>query len=208
MGTIENVAPGVVYGGQQECAVCYENYDDHEHKKVVLPCQGQHVFCGRCVNKVLENEKPRCPYCRGDIKSLKPTPSLRERMIKGLSNIPFVAGACAVGACAAVAFNNTDSGYIRSAAGGVIASVGGAVGYNITTVDNPVIQIGAYLVGWTGLIASWAGLITSLGAYSDSDEVLYFYFSGLMASIHSIEMFKQCRRRLHDYMISSERPSP
>ncbi|UYM14965.1 RING finger protein [Endozoicomonas euniceicola] len=209
MGTIESVAAGAGNGSQLECPICNENYDDHEHKMIVPPCHWKHVFCGRCVNEVLKDENPKCPYCRGDIKSLKPSPSpitsLRERMIKGLSSsIPVIAGAC----CATVAYTVADSGYIRSAAGGAIASVGVAMGYDVTTVDNPVIKISSYVIGWAGLIAGWTGLIASLGADFDSDEICCIYFSALLVSIYSIEIFKRCRRSLHDYMISTERPSP
>ena len=51
---------------QGSCVVCYENYDNIEHKPIAFGCG--HLSCLSCVAMDLK----KCPKCSGEIKSIIP----------------------------------------------------------------------------------------------------------------------------------------
>merc|ERR1711964_682434 len=52
----------------EECKICYENYDNGDHKKMTLHVSNgiPHIVCLTCVKKI-KSTKPTCPYCNADI---------------------------------------------------------------------------------------------------------------------------------------------
>lgn len=51
-----------------ECSIC-ESEQLRNINKITFIC-GHHM-CWNCVNKILKNNEPKCPYCRKCIKSTK-----------------------------------------------------------------------------------------------------------------------------------------
>lgn len=52
-------------GGEEDCPICLT--PPLPGLAVVTLCA--HVFCRRCIERVLTKDKPRCPLCRAPVKS-------------------------------------------------------------------------------------------------------------------------------------------
>lgn len=191
MGIIESVAIRLGYQHQQDCKVCYENFDSHEHEKITLPCQGKHVFCRRCVSTILVGEMPKCPYCRADISSFKPPRPLRERMVTLLSDVVF--GACFGAIPGAIAAGGICFGSAAYA-------VGSAFGYKVSAIDNGAIKSAVFLAGFGGIFYGAA----TMGASADNDAALIdkrlavTFVSLGVVSIITLSAFFNVRKLQHD----------
>lgn len=201
MGIIESIATRIGYQRQQECEVCYENFDSHKHEKITLPCEGKHVFCRRCVSKILVDEEPKCPYCRADISSFKPPRSLRERMVRAL--LSGVVGV-SIGASIGAAMGAVAASAVPAAGGICFGSaayaVGSAFGYKVSAIDNAAIKSAVLLAGWVGIFYGAA----TVGASADNDAALIdkgravSLVSQGVVSIMALSVFVNVRKVQHD----------
>ncbi|WP_257263246.1 RING finger domain-containing protein [Endozoicomonas sp. ONNA2] len=157
------------------CQICLGSFNakDNEdlrcdNKKVVLPCHESHVFGRECLAKWFDQSKT-CPSCRFAVpsyilESLPPPRSLRERVIRKLSQIATNAFIGAVGSALIAAtvigtsgiinirtgLAGTDDVVTALAAGVGTATVSGAV----FGAGNSVAELQPY--GFTGSVIGFA----------------------------------------------------
>uniref|UniRef100_A0A0G4HI73 RING-type domain-containing protein n=1 Tax=Chromera velia CCMP2878 TaxID=1169474 RepID=A0A0G4HI73_9ALVE len=59
------------------CAICLDYLEDPQE----VGCEARHVFCGPCIETVLQERKP-CPSCRGHFSKTQRAPALLRNLIE------------------------------------------------------------------------------------------------------------------------------
>lgn len=67
-----------------ECGVCSEEYNDLDHKPVVLKCS--HSFCLKCLKSMVAKSQKRCPLCRREFQASSPDDLIINRNLLDLVN--------------------------------------------------------------------------------------------------------------------------
>jgi hypothetical protein len=97
-----------------ECPVCLEPFDEGEREPKIIPCNGSHELCARCVETVRPDASSSFSYLRVHASTLTVDSSLHwphshRRTSKGLA----AAAAAAAAAVAAVAVDVVQSSQLH-----------------------------------------------------------------------------------------------
>ncbi|WP_422132490.1 RING finger domain-containing protein [Endozoicomonas sp. ALD040] len=125
------------------CQICFESFNENDNEdlrcddKVVLPCHETHVFGRKCIAQWFDRSK-KCPICRSEVpsfilESMPLTRSLRERVIRKVSQIATDVFICAASSAITSAIFIGASGIIDLETGDVESALAAGVSTAIAT---------------------------------------------------------------------------